>query len=288
MNLIEFIKAILNPASSKILEIIKKNQNFIVYKSTTDNVYYIIDKINVPLAFIHNKNLRNFIHVMVKQSGYPGGIYDFVIDPQKLRNLQNIEIISKIQEQLQKAIKEWEKEKEKKKKKTLFQRFWEWILAIFGNSRPEELISQNPLKMEIQKQTEENKNTIQQSKKIRKKTRSPLPKEKLKMIPDKIEKAISFVERNFDGFIWLDELAKILNFNINEIEKLSSILYYDKFERFEEIKPLRTIKPLFINRENLYNYDWVKEKIESLEKSSKLPHQMALLEYLKSQLSLFE
>lgn len=252
---------------------LKKNPEIIVYKSKTNvqlENYYIIYKFNIPKCFINNKNQRNFIHLVLKNSGYLNGIYDFLIEPSKIYSGTIPEILKNEQKNLRLAIQEWEKQKQKKLKKSIFQIFLDWIKKIFGFSTKKETIEETP---DIQK-------NIQKSEPKVIKRKKNIPKEKLKTIPEKIEKAIQFIERQHDGLIWIDELSYVLNFK--DTEQLSSILYYDKQQKYEEVKPLKSIKYLFIRKDNLYNLEWLESTIKKLESSSKLPHQTILLEYLQN------
>jgi hypothetical protein len=256
-----------------IVEKLSKNKELIVYRSKlnpTEQGYYVIFKYNIPKAFIENANRRSFIHLMLKNSGYPSGIYDFVLDT---TNKSLPDLLLKEQQQLNKAIKEWEKEIEKKNKKGILQIIFEWILKLLG------ILKDTSIKEQVIKETvKENNLSISRSKKTT--YREYIPEYRLKKIPEKIEKAIGFIERQYNGLIWIDELSYVLEFK--DLERLNSIIYYDKDQRFLEIKPLKNIKPLFIRKENLQNQQWVQQTIDFLKNSSNLPHQVALLEFLEN------
>jgi hypothetical protein len=256
-----------------IVEKLSKNKELIVYRSKlnpTEQGYYVIFKYNIPKAFIENANRRSFIHLMLKNSGYPSGIYDFVLDT---TNKSLPDLLLKEQQQLNKAIKEWEKEIEKKNKKGVLQIIFEWILKFLG------ILKDTSIKEQVIKETVKEDNvSISRSKKTT--YREYIPEYRLKKIPEKIEKAIGFIERQYNGLIWIDELSYVLE--LKDIERLNSIIYYDKDQRFLEIKPLKNIKPLFIRKENLQNKQWVQQTIDFLKNSSNLPHQVALLEFLEN------
>jgi len=256
-----------------IVEKLSKNKELIVYRSKlnpTEQGYYVIFKYNIPKAFIENANRRSFIHLMLKNSGYPSGIYDFVLDT---TNKSLPDLLLKEQQQLNKAIKEWEKEIEKKNKKGILQIIFEWILKLLG------ILKDTSIKEQVIKETVKEDNlSISRSKKTT--YREYIPEYRLKKIPEKIEKAIGFIERQYNGLIWIDELSYVLEFK--DLERLNSIIYYDKDQRFLEIKPLKNIKPLFIRKENLQNQQWVQQTIDFLKNSSNLPHQVALLEFLEN------
>jgi hypothetical protein len=256
-----------------IVEKLSKNKELIVYRSKlnpTEQGYYVIFKYNIPKAFIENANRRSFIHLMLKNSGYPSGIYDFVLDT---TNKSLPDLLLKEQQQLNKAIKEWEKEIEKKNKKGILQIIFEWILKLLG------ILKDTSIKEQVIKETVKEDNvSISRSKKTT--YREYIPEYRLKKIPEKIEKAIGFIERQYNGLIWIDELSYVLE--LKDIERLNSIIYYDKDQRFLEIKPLKNIKPLFIRKENLQNQQWVQQTIDFLKNSSNLPHQVALLEFLEN------
>ncbi len=267
----------------KIIQLAKQNQEILVYSIKTnpsEQGYYLIYKYNIPRCFIENRNRRSFIHIMLKNSGYLNGIYDFVIKDNK-----NIpDLLKKEQTLLLKAIREWEKEQEKKNKKSFFQILIEWILNLFnifilGKSEPQKPTAGDSVNF-IDSNSSSNAITNPViSKKKKQLFKENIPENRLRKLPEKIEKAIEFIERQYNGLIWVDELSYVLNYN--DIEKLSSILYYDKEQRFIEIKSLHSIKPLFIRRENLLNKDWISSTLSSLRNSSKLPHQVALMEYLE-------
>jgi len=256
-----------------IVEKFSKNKELIVYRSKlnpTEQGYYVIFKYNIPKAFIENANRRSFIYLMLKNSGYPSGIYDFVLDT---TNKSLPDLLLKEQQQLNKAIKEWEKEIEKENKKGVLQIIFEWILKLLG------ILKDTSIKEQVIKETlKEDNVSISRSKKTT--YREYIPEYRLKKIPEKIEKAIGFIERQYNGLIWIDELSYVLE--LKDIERLNSIIYYDKDQRFLEIKPLKNIKPLFIRKENLQNQQWVQQTIDFLKNSSNLPHQVALLEFLEN------
>lgn len=255
------------------IEKLKKNPEIIVYRSKTNvhlENYYTIYKFNIPRCFINNKNQRNFIHLVLKNSGYLNGIYDFLIEPSKIYSENLPDILKNEQKNLRIAIQEWERQNRKKSKKSIFQIFIDWIKKILGLSPKKETTAETPQKEKV----------IQKKEPTIIKRKKNIPKEKLKTIPEKIEKAIQFIERQHDGLIWIDELSYVLNFK--DIEQLSSILYYDKQQKYEEIKPLKSIKYLFVRKDNLYNIEWLENTIKKLQSGSKLPHQTILLEYLQN------
>lgn len=253
---------------------LRSNPELIVYESKSqskDKSYYCIYKTNIPQCFIRNKHHRNLIHLMLKNSGYINGIYDFLLDiSQKNKKTSLPQMIIDEQIKLHHAIKEWEKQNQKKSKKSFFLLLWNWLQKLFGITSQEQekegYFLPQPETYQI------NKNKPIQKRKLQ------IPKEKMRLIPEKIEKAIEFIERQHKGLIWVEELAYALHYK--DIEELYTILYYDKQQKYEEIKPLKNIKYLFIRKENLYNIQWLNQTIEMLQSSSKLPHQSVLLEYL--------
>jgi len=144
-----------------IVEKLSKNKELIVYRSKlnpTEQGYYVIFKYNIPKAFIENANRRSFIHLMLKNSGYPSGIYDFVLDT---TNKSLPDLLLKEQQQLNKAIKEWEKEIEKKNKKGILQIIFEWILKLLG------ILKDTSIKEQVIKETVKEDNlSISRSKKL--------------------------------------------------------------------------------------------------------------------------
>ncbi len=255
----------------QIIKRLKSNPELIVYESKSqskEKLYYCIYKINIPQCFIRNKHQRNLIHLILKNSGYVNGIYDFLLDINQKNKLSLPQKIIEEQVKLHQAIKEWEKQK--KPKKSLFVLLWNWLKKLFAIAPNEQ--DQEGHFLPANQVVQENKTKLIQKRKTQ------IPKEKMKTIPERIEKAIEYIERQHQGLIWIDELSLALNHK--DIEELYSILYYDKEQKYEEIKPLKNIKYLFIRKSNLYNIQWLNKTIEMLQSSSKLPHQSVLLDYL--------
>ncbi|MCB1322032.1 MAG: hypothetical protein KDK34_17370, partial [Leptospiraceae bacterium] len=84
-------------------------------------------------------------------------------------------------------------------------------------------------------------------------------------IPAKVQKAIDYVDRNFKGIIWIDEVLLTLGTVKYTADQIGDYLYYDKQNRYIEVKPLINIRRVFLRRENEGDPRWVQATIDYLE-----------------------
>jgi hypothetical protein len=253
----------------QFLERARKDPEVLVYQGSRGE-YFFLFRANLIEAFIEHRNQRTLLHLMAKQNGIPGGIYDFVAPVQGLS-----EAARRLQEELLLAIRRWEEDrkreilKREKSKKSLFQRIFNWLLTILGLI-PQSSGNESSAPVEVAQRPA-----------APRRRRPSAPVERRKALSARVEQAVSYVERKFDGLIWVDDVvAALASPNLNA-DAVSDMLFYDKEQRFKEIRPLSKIRRLFIRMELLENPDWVKKTIHTLETTSRLPHHLALLEYLK-------
>ena len=109
------------------------------------------------------------------------------------------------------------------------------------------------------------------------------PREKQLVVPVRVQKGVDYVERNFKGLIWLDEVMLALNTVKFTADQVGDMLFYDKYDRYIEVRPLVNIRRVFISQENEEDPAWVSSTIDYLENvvPQKEEHR-ALISYLKS------
>lgn len=271
-----------------VTERIASNRS-ILYRHTKDNNFLasgmtMIFKENVPQAFIKMPGTRNLLHLISKQNGYNGGIYDFLIPVNK----DDPKTIVDQQIALSKAISEWENEQEKERikkenaGKPVFVRIIEFILSLFGFG-----ISQSKTNSKIQQQ--DDKAEVEESKVSTSKPKSigviVGPKEKKMMVPVKVQKAVEYVERNNKGLIWIDEVLSAINSPQFSADTVSDMLYYDSKRRYLEIRALNNLKPVFIAREKENDTKWLKSTVDYLDNMAGNKKEYAVLsDVLKTRL----
>ena len=219
---------------------------------------YFIYRANMPRAFIDNKGRRSFLHLFCKQNDMPRGIYDLlraVDDSSAPRKLVDEQI------GLSKAIREWEDEiekerlKQERRKLGFFGRLLAFLRSLFGgNESPTRRSDDVP---SVQRKPRE--------KKARKTGVIAGPRERQEVIPGRVQKAIDYVDRNFRGIIWLDEVLSALGtvrYNENQI---GDMLFYDKENRYIEVKALLAIRRVFLYRSREQDEAWIQSTIDYLE-----------------------
>ncbi|MBW7858212.1 MAG: hypothetical protein H3C43_07970, partial [Leptonema sp. (in: Bacteria)] len=250
-----------------------QDPEILVHQSSRGD-YFFLFRTNLVQAFIEHRSQRNLLHLMAKQNGIEEGIYDFV-----KQNLNLTEAAKRLQEDLLIAIRRWEEDRRKellkkeRAKKGFFQRIVNWFFSLFGLGIETALDSSSTdtslLDTQITTKTKP------------KRIRPAAPMNRRRLVPKQVEKAIEYIERKYDGLIWLDDLVVTLaspNFNSDAV---GDILFYDREQRFKEIRPLAKIRRIFVRMENLDNPNWLSSTIHQLENNPGLPHHIALLEYLK-------
>lgn len=240
---------------------------------------FLIFRSNLPRAFIRNKDRRSFLHVLAKESGMPGGIYDTLVD----MNMPGLdtETLSE-QRELTAAIKQWEDELEKERKKRerkkrgLLSRFLDWLLAIFGMASPSPAAANRTEANGLVEEMAGQDADAPEGKK-KKKSSSRGPKGRTHLVPPNVAKAASYVERANHGLIWLDEVVRALNSVKFDMNSTGDLLYYDKKDRFDEIRPLMKLRRLFIRKENLENPEWLANTAAWLENMPKRKEEHSIL-----------
>lgn len=253
----------------QFLERAKKDPEVLVHQGVRGEHFFLF-RANLIQAFIDHPSQRTLLHLMAKQNGFPGGIYDFVAQSAGLTGAAR-----RLQEELLLAIRRWEDDrkreiaKRERAKKSIFQRLIDWVLTVLGLMPPDP-VHDIPTAQE----------TIPVTRKPRRK-RPSAPVERRKTLPSRLEQAVSYVERKSNGLIWVDDVVEALASPNMNADAVSDMLFYDKEQRFKEIRPLTKLRPLYIRMELLENPEWIKNTIQSLKTTSRMPHHLALLEYLE-------
>lgn len=249
-----------------------QDPEILVHQSSRGD-YFFLFRSNLVQAFIDYKNQRNLLHLMAKQNGIEEGIYDFV-----KQNANLSESAKRLQEELLIAIRRWEEDRRKellkkeRAKQGIIQRIINWFFSLFGLG----IQTKTDLSNIDQTLSEAPTGTIRP-----KRLRPAAPMNHRRLIPKQVERAIEYIERKYDGLIWLDDLVDSLaSPNLNS-DAVGDILYYDREQRFKEIRSIAKIKRVFIRMENLEDSNWLNQTIERLESTPGLPHHISLLEYLK-------
>lgn len=249
-----------------------QDPEILVHQSSRGD-YFFLFRSNLIQAFIDYKNQRNLLHLMAKQNGIEEGIYDFV-----KQNANLSESAKRLQEELLIAIRRWEEDRRKellkkeRAKQGIIQRIINWFFSLFG------LGIQTKTDLSNIDQTLPEAPTLTNR---QKRTRPAAPMNHRRLIPKQVERAIEYIERKYEGLIWLDDLVDTLaSPNLNS-DAVGDILYYDREQRFKEIRSIAKIKRVFIRMENLEDSNWLNQTIERLENTPGLPHHISLLEYLK-------
>ncbi|MCR9140820.1 MAG: hypothetical protein NXI24_01010 [bacterium] len=251
---------------------------------------YFIFRANLAQAFIRFPNRRNYIQLFCRSNSMSKGIYDLLIDVNEGVTPEGI-----VDEQiaLARAIREWEDEQEKERLKkeragmgliarlVIFFRNLFGMGEIAGGRRSDD--PENSGEGDLGDGSSEGR-----EKKGRggRKKRSKVikgPREKELVVPARVQKAVDYVERNFKGLIWLDEVLLALNTVKFNPDQVGDMLYYDKYDRYLEVRALINIRRVFISRENEEDPAWVSSTIDYLE--NVVPQQeehRALVSYLRA------
>ncbi len=218
---------------------------------------YMLFLANLPQAFIRNRKRRSFLHLFARENGRPEGIYSFlreVSDETSTRELVDEQIA------LSRAIREWEAEQEKARLKRelaamgFFARLWRFFLGLFG-IHSERRAEAPGVKAR----------TVRQAKGAGASGVLVGPREKRLRIPERVQKAIEFVDRKNRGLIWLDEVESALSSTRYTTDGLGDLLFYDAQGRYEEIRALVQEKRVFIHRNNLNDLNWIEATLDYLE-----------------------
>lgn len=244
---------------------------------------YFIFRANLPQAFIRYPNRRNYVHLFCRNNGMSKGVYDLLINV-----TDGVTPAGVVDEQLAlaRAIREWEDEQEKERLRKeragmgLFVRLIEFLRKLFGMTE-----SANGRRSEDREPGGAVGETNGAEKKTRRKRSKIIkgPREKQLVVPVRVQKGVDYVERNFKGLIWLDEVMLALNTVKFTADQVGDMLFYDKYDRYIEVRPLVNIRRVFISQENEEDPAWVSSTIDYLENvvPQKEEHR-ALISYLKS------
>ncbi|MEQ9365157.1 MAG: hypothetical protein RIF32_12985, partial [Leptospirales bacterium] len=250
---------------------------------------YFIFRANLAQAFIRFSNRRNYVQLFCRNNGMSKGVYDLLIDV-----TEGVSPDGVVDEQiaLSRAIREWEDEQEKERLRKeragmgimarliLFFRNLFGLGEAAGGRRSEdgdgEGESGEPGVAASAKK--KGKGSRRKHSKIIKG-----PREKELVVPVRVQKAVDYVERNFKGLIWLDEVMLALNTVKFNPDQVGDMLFYDKYDRYLEVRPLINIRRVFIAREKEDDPAWVSSTIDYLENvvPQKEEHR-ALISYLRS------
>lgn len=239
---------------------------------------YFMFRANLAQGFIRNPKRRNYMHLFSRSNGYENGIYDLLKDVQE--GITPGEIIDE-QIALSRAIRDWEAEQEKERLRkeraamSLWSRFLAWLSALFGGEpkrRSEDAAENGGGEAPAQ----------EKKRKSRKKKIIRGPREKQLVVPAQIQKVVDYVQRNFKGLIWLDEVMHTLNTVKFTEDQVGDFLFYDKYGRYTEVRPLINIRRVFLTTENEDDPQWIESTLDYLENihQSKEEHR-ALIKYLR-------
>ncbi|EKS09948.1 hypothetical protein [Leptospira santarosai] len=248
----------------------------------------ILAKAMILRAFIEVRPRRTSIHNLIRQNGYPRGIYEFLKEVSDVKDGQNA-----VDEQirLSKAIAEWEEDAEKERirseraSKSILERIIEFILSLFGiKISPRETTNKGPIKRDS-KNTETTDHTSSESSKPKKKKSLGVivgPKEKEMIIPARVQKAIDYVDRKNNGLIWLDEIVVAVSSPEFGKDKVADLIYYDQKRRYLEIRAMNQVRHVFIRRELESDPTWIQTTLDYLDNvSAKKPEFSALADTLR-------
>ncbi|MDI7195917.1 hypothetical protein QMM61_04250 [Leptospira santarosai] len=248
----------------------------------------ILAKAMILRAFVEVRPRRTSIHNLIRQNGYPRGIYEFLKEVSDVKDGQTA-----VDEQirLSKAIAEWEEDAEKERirseraSKSILERIIEFILSLFGiKISPRETTNKGPIKRDS-KNTETTDHTSSESSKLKKKKSLGVivgPKEKEMIIPARVQKAIDYVDRKNNGLIWLDEIVVAVSSPEFGKDKVADLIYYDQKRRYLEIRAMNQVRHVFIRRELESDPTWIQTTLDYLDNvSAKKPEFSALADTLR-------
>lgn len=231
---------------------------------------YFIFRANLAQAFIRFTNRRNYVQLFCRSNGMNKGVYDLLVG---VTEGVTPEAVVDEQIALSRAIREWEDEEEKeriRKEKAsmgLLARLIMFFRNLFGMGE-----SAGGRRSDDADGSEDDESNgagrDKKSGKGARRKRSKVikgPREKEVVVPVRVQKAVDYVERNFKGLIWLDEVMLALNTVKFNPDQVGDMLFYDKYDRYLEVRPLINIRRVFIIRENEDDPTWVSSTIDYLE-----------------------
>lgn len=250
---------------------------------------YFIFRANLPQAFIRFPNRRNYIQLFCRSNGLSKGVYDLLIDVTEGVTPEGV-----VDEQiaLSRAIREWEDEQEKERLRKeragmgIIARLVMFFRNLFGLGEIPAGRRSDDAEAAADDEAPEGGAPGAAKKSSKRRKRSKVikgPREKELVVPARVQKAVDYVERNFKGLIWLDEVMLALNTVKFNPDQVGDMLFYDKFDRYLEVRPLTNIRRVYIARESEDDPAWVSSTIDYLE--NVVPQQeehRALITYLRS------
>lgn len=261
---------------AQVMKRLKKDPEVITVedKKSTENGHFLIFKSNIIQAFIRNKSRRSFLHLLARDGGIDNGIYGMLLSMNGLP-----EELQEEQRDLTEAIADWEEELEKERKKRekrnkgIWRRMIDFFLSLFGIESSSGSKSEKPKK-------------LPEAPVVKKDGR--VKRRKL-LIPPEVMKAVNHSERKNAGLIWLDDVVYALGSVKHTHDSVGDQLYYDRDNRFVEVRPLIKIKRLFIRKENHENHQWLDQQKDILLNRKDKPEEIeVLIQYINSQLSELE
>lgn len=240
---------------------------------------YFIYRANMPRAFVRNAGRRSMLHLFCKSNGMARGIYDCLVDVARPDAPAQL-----IEDQLalSRAIRDWEHEQEKERQKReraalgLFGRLILWLKSLFGMGAEPQRRSDDPREESSGERgagsaggaAGENDDGETARERSRPRKRSQAPRGKRKPVPQKVQQAVDYVERNFKGIIWVDEVVGALNSVKFTEDVVGDYLFYDSEQRYSEFKALRDIRRAYVRIVNEDDPNWVRSTIDYLENMS--------------------
>lgn len=249
----------------------------------------ILAKAMILRAFVEIRSRRTSVHNLIRQNGYPRGIYEFL---KEVSDVKDGQVAVDEQIRLSKAIAEWEEDTEKERirsenaSKSILERIIEFILSLFGikfSPKEREVTSKGQVKRDF-KNTETNHTSHESSKPKKKKSLGVIvgPKEKEMLIPARVQKAIDYVDRKNNGLIWLDEVVAAVSSPEFGKDKVADLIYYDQKRRYLEIRAMNQVRHVFIRRELESDPAWIQTTLDYMDNvSAKKPEFSALADTLK-------
>ncbi|MBW0433290.1 hypothetical protein HGB47_06645 [Leptospira yasudae] len=249
----------------------------------------ILAKSMILRAFIEVRQRRTSVHNLIRQNGYPRGIYEFLREVTDVKDGQ-----AAVDEQirLSKAIAEWEEDTEKERirseraSKSILERIIEFILGLFGiKLTPKE--REVPSRTQARKETKSSDSDSSTSEPVKPKKKMSLgvivgPKEKEMIVPARVQKAIDYVDRKNNGLIWLDEVVVAVSSPEFGKDKVADLIYYDQKRRYLEIRAMNQVRHVFIRRELESDPSWIQTTLDYLDNvSAKKPEFSALADTLR-------
>lgn len=248
---------------------------------------YFIYRANMPRAFVRNAKRRTMLHQFCRANGLTKGVYDLLVDVSSPATPAEI-----VEDQiaLSRAIREWEAELEKERRRAerarlgFFGRILAFFAALFGMTPRNTRRSEDRVEPADAVDYDASEAPREDERTVRKRSAGGiLKREKSGVIPQRIQKAIDFVERNHKGVIWLDEVVRALNSVKYSDAQIGDYLFYDRENRYVEIKSLREARPAYIRAANESSPAWARAALDYYENiANPLAEHGVLVQYLRN------